>query len=142
VKQALSAVAAPADRSAFLDAVGATASLACAVHCAATPLALTLLPFAGLTFLADERIEWALVGLSTLLGLASLCLGYRLHRSRQGVAVLAVGVALLALGRVAEARDVEPWGVPLVVIGGISVAAAHLVNRRLCRACRRCQQEP
>jgi hypothetical protein len=59
----------------YLDAAGTAAALACAVHCALMPLALTLLPLAGLGFLADEAVEWALVGLSAVLGVTSLCLG-------------------------------------------------------------------
>lgn len=123
-----------------LDKIGAAASLACAVHCAALPLVVTLLPLAGLGFLADERVEWALVGASAVLGVTSLCLGYREHRSRRALAVLAAGLALLAGGRIAESRGLlaEPLGVALVVAGGLSIAAAHLVNRALCRSCRDC----
>ena len=51
-----------------LDKAGATASLACAVHCALMPLVVTLLPLVGLGFLADERTEWALLGLSAPAG--------------------------------------------------------------------------
>jgi hypothetical protein len=122
----------------FLDIAGTAAALACALHCAVMPLALTLLPLAGLSFLAGEAAEWALVGLSAVLGTASLCLGYRAHRSRRALALLAAGLALLAAGRIAEEREWEPWGVPLVVAAGLTVGAAHLVNRRLCRACRPC----
>lgn len=122
-----------------LDKVGATASLLCAVHCALMPLVITLLPLLGLAFLADERIEWALVGFSAAMGVSSLCLGYRVHRSRRALTVLAVGLGLLAAGRIAERRYQEPWGVPLVVVGGVGVATSHLLNRRLCHSCRLCQ---
>lgn len=121
-----------------LDKVGATASLVCAMHCALMPLVVTLLPLLGLAFLADERVEWALVGFSAAIGIISLCWGYRVHRSRRALAILAVGLGLLAAGRIAERRE-EPWGVALVVAGGVGVAASHLINRRLCHSCRLCQ---
>lgn len=118
-----------------LDGAGATASLACAVHCALMPLAVTLLPMLGLGFLADGRTEWALLGLSALLGSGGLCLGYREHRQRRGLLILSLGLAALVIGRVLEERHFEAAGVLGVVLGGCAVAAAHVVNRRLCRAC-------
>jgi hypothetical protein len=126
------------DTSARLDRVGATASLACAIHCALMPLVITLLPLVGLSFLADERIEWALVGSSAVLGISSLCLGRREHGSRRALAVLSVGLALLVLGRMMEQLHIGVWGVIIVVLGGVTVAGAHFLNRRLCQACRAC----
>jgi len=122
-----------------LDKAGATASLACAVHCAAMPLVITLLPLLGLTFLADERLEWGLLGLSALLGVSSLCLGFREHGHRRALAILAVGLSLMALGRIAEERQWGRASVLVVVLSGSTIAASHLLNRRLCHACRRCR---
>lgn len=124
-----------------LDKAGATASLACAVHCALMPLIVTLLPLLGLGFLADERTEWALLGASALLGSSSLCLGYREHRKRPALLILSLGLTALVLGRVLEERHFEAAGVAGVVLGGCTVAAAHFLNRRLCRACRICRVE-
>jgi hypothetical protein len=128
--------------SKILDTAGATTSLLCAIHCAVLPLVVTLLPLVGLSFLADERTEWVLLGLSALLGVTSLCLGYRAHRRRRALVVLSIGLALLALGRMSEEREIETFGVPLIVTGGLIVAGAHWINHRLCRACRVCQVEP
>ncbi len=122
-----------------LDKAGAAASLTCAVHCALMPVVVTLLPLLGLSFLADERTEWGLLGLSALLGLSSLCLGFREHRSRRALAVLAVGLTVLALGRVTEEHRVGAVGVVLVVLGGCIVATSHFLNRRLCHSCRACR---
>ena len=124
-----------------LDKMGAVASLTCAVHCAAMPLVITLLPLLGLTFLADERLEWGLLALSATLGVSSLCLGYREHRSRRALVILAVGLSLLALGRISEEREWGRWAVLVVVLGGSTVAASHFLNRHLCHACRRCRTE-
>ena len=111
------AIARPAvDR---LDKVGATASLMCAIHCAAMPLVVTLLPLIGLGFLADNRIEWALVALSALMGVTSLCLGFREHRSRRAFAYLGIGIGMLATGRILEDNLNSPWGVGVVVLGGV-----------------------
>ena len=121
-----------------LDAAGATASLLCAIHCAAMPLVITLLPLIGLSFLADERVEWGLLALSALLGVSSLCLGYRKHRRRHALSVLALGLTLLVGGRLCEEREIGKFGLLLVVAGGITVASSHFLNRRLCHSCRVC----
>lgn len=120
------------------DTAGAAASFACAVHCALLPIVVTLLPLVGLGFLANAATEWVLVALSAALGIGSLCLGFREHRSRRAFAVLATGLALLILGRWAEANATGWIGVAVVVVGGCTVAASHIVNRRLCRACLCC----
>lgn len=122
-----------------LDAGGATASLLCAIHCALMPFVVTLLPLVGLSFLASEAAEWVLVALSALFGVSSLCLGFRQHRSRRALAVLAVGLALLATGRIIEHLDLSRFGVPLLVLGGVTIAASHAFNHFLCRACRVCK---
>lgn len=127
-----------AERTARLDTWGTTASLLCAIHCAAMPSLVTLLPLIGLAALADGWVEWSLIGLSAALGTTSLCLGFREHRSRQALGVLGAGLALVALGRILEARHAGAWGIPLLVAGGLTIAAAHLLNRRLCASCRRC----
>lgn len=122
-----------------LDKAGATASLACAVHCALMPLVVTLLPLVGLGFLADERMEWGLLGLSALLGSSSLALGYREHRKRQALLILSLGLTALVTGRLLEESHFETAGVIGVVLGGCTVAAAHFLNRHLCRTCRTCR---
>lgn len=125
-------------RRADLDQVGMTASLACAVHCAVMPLVITVLPLLGLGFLATEPVEWALIGLSMLLGVSSLCLGFRKHRRGRAIYALAFGFAMLATGRIAEAHSDENAGTALVVLGGVTVAASHFLNRRLCTECAAC----
>ena len=120
------------------DNLGTAASLTCAVHCALMPFVVTLLPLAGMGFLAHESTEWTLLALSATLGIGSLCWGYRTHKSRRALSVLASGLLLLVIGRLLEERGSEWFGMLLVVSGGISVAAAHWVNKRLCRACHVC----
>lgn len=122
-----------------LDRAGTMASLLCAVHCALLPLAIQLLPNLGLALLADRALERALLGISAALGIGSLCLGYRVHGSRRALSVLAVGLTLAVWGRVLEERASGPWGVSLLVAGGLVLAAAHTINRMLCRACPTCR---
>jgi hypothetical protein len=121
-----------------LDKAGTAASLLCALHCALMPLAITLLPLVGLQFLAAGWVEWILIGTSAVLGVSSLCLGFKEHKSRRALAVLAAGLTLVVLGRIIEEHNLGPWGIPTLVLGGITIAGAHLLNRKLCFDCRAC----
>jgi hypothetical protein len=121
-----------------LNSTGAVASFLCAIHCALMPLLVTLLPLIGLGFLAAEPVEWGLVAMSAMLGASAICLGYREHRRRRPLAILGIGMALLVLGRLGEAYEWGEWGMPVLVFGGFTLVLAHIVNGRLCRACRTC----
>ena len=134
-----------------LDRAGATASFLCAIHCAIMPFVIALLPLFGLSFLASEPVEWALLAASATLGSWSLCLGFRQHRSRLVFMVLGVALALLVAGRIfhephlADHHLHEPhygiWGLVLMVLGGLTMMSAHLLNHRLCHACKKCSAD-
>jgi len=118
-----------------LDRAGACLSVACAVHCMAMPLVVAFLPAMGLAILADERTELILVLSSVLLAATSLCWGFRIHRRFTAMGVLLVGVVLLILGKVWAGEAFE-WA--FVALGASGLAAAHFVNRWLCRQCPCC----
>lgn len=121
-----------------LDKMGAGASFLCALHCAAMPFVITILPLLGLGFLASEPVEWGLLLLSATLGTLSLCLGFREHKSRRVFAFLGIAVAMLVAGRIAEHNNLGWYGPVLMVGGGFTMMAAHLLNRKLCGACHTC----
>jgi uncharacterized membrane protein len=121
-----------------LDRLGAAASLACAVHCAVMPLLVSLLPLVGLSFLAKEQTEWALICLSLSLGSLSLLPSYaRKHRRLRPLSLFAFGGSLIitALLSVEEGTRLEA---PAMTLGALMIACAHMVNRRLCRSCVAC----
>jgi hypothetical protein len=113
-------------------------SCLCALHCALVPSLAATLPLLGVGLLAEEGTEAALMGSSATLGAIGLGLGFRRHGSGRALALLAVGLGLLALGRLAEARDTAALGPVAIVAGGLAIAGAHLLNRQLCRACPVC----
>ena len=115
------------------DRLGAVASFLCAIHCAALPFVLALLPLVGLEFLADHRFERAFVVFACALALLTLVNGYRRHR-RPGSLMLAFpGLSLLLLGvTVAERYPIALHSV-LVTCGGVLLASAHFINLRLDR---------
>lgn len=123
---------------AWLEKVGVAATTACALHCAVTPF-LVLLPLAGLPVLADEPVEWALIGVSLGLGSLNLIPDYlRHHRQFKPLAIFALGFALVLAGRL-WFEDELRIGTPLAVCGASAILGAYWVNRRLCQTCNTCQ---
>jgi hypothetical protein len=80
------------------DRVGATASFLCALHCAALPFVLALLPALGLSFLADHSFERWFIAFATVLALTMMIRGYRRHGAPQALYLLLPGLVLLWLG--------------------------------------------
>lgn len=108
------------------DKLGATLSLACALHCALQPLLLLVLPFVGLGFLMNERLETVFLVFSVLLATYSLVSGWRHHGQKRAFPVLMVGVLCIVASRLWEAY--EP---ALAITGALGIVVAHLYNMRL-----------
>jgi hypothetical protein len=112
------------------DRVGATASFLCAIHCAALPFVLALLPLIGLQFLADHRFERGFVFFACALALVALIIGYRRHQRALPLMLAVPGLLLLIFGVTwAEGISIIVHSV-LVTIGGLLVASSHFVNLR------------
>ena len=114
------------------DTTGACLSVACAVHCLAMPLLVTVLPLIGLGFLANESAELVLITGAIVLAIGSLAWGVRHHRSWRAFLILIVALAFIATARTAVEGTFE---VVFYSIGAILLASAHLVNRYLCKTC-------
>lgn len=115
------------------DRVGATASFLCAVHCALLPFVLALLPLLGLEFLANHAFERGFVLFAATLATLTLVGGYRRHRQRLPLMLVAPGLALLVSGVAVDLDTRTALHSVLVTCGGLLVALAHVVNLRLSR---------
>jgi hypothetical protein len=115
------------------DRIGAIASFLCAIHCAALPFVLALLPLIGLSFLADHAFERGFVLFASALALLALLNGYRRHHRPLPLRLAFPGLVLLVAGvTFAESYSVLVHSV-LVTCGGLLVASAHFFNLRLDR---------
>ena len=123
-----------------IDRAGMMISCLCAVHCALLPMVAGILPLIGMGLLAAEGTETALIGSSVALGSIGLSLGYHRHRSGRALVVLALGMSLLIAGRIAEVHGADASAKVAAVTGGLAIAGAHLINRRLCRSCSECRE--
>jgi len=61
------------------DAIGITASLACAIHCALLPLFLTSLPLFGVNIIENLSFEYLMIGVAFGVGSHSLYHGRKKH---------------------------------------------------------------
>jgi hypothetical protein len=119
---------------ATLDRVGACISFACALHCILLPFVITALPLIGLGIVASSQFEVAIIGLSITLATASFCWGSRIHGKRRTLLFLLAALLLFFVGH--DLDGSMHWIV--MSLGGVSLAAGHLINRRLCRSCEQC----
>lgn len=116
------------------DRLGAAASLLCAVHCAALPFVLALLPALGLGFLANHGFERAFIACASALAVTMAVHGYRRHRAARVFALLVPGLLLLWIGGFAfDLGHATLWHSLFVVAGGTCVSLAHVLNLRLAR---------
>ncbi|MBX7143478.1 MAG: MerC domain-containing protein [Oligoflexia bacterium] len=121
--------------SASLDTVGACLSFACAVHCILMPFVLTILPLLGLSALSHHLFDIVMFSITVSLATLSLCWGVRVHKRREILLLVALGVLLFYLGGF-HAESVKD--AIFVGLGGLCLVAGHLLNRRLCRSCKTC----
>jgi hypothetical protein len=117
---------------AVLDRVGMFVSTACAVHCAALPVLLTV---AGLGWLGDERFEWSIILFS--FAVASFRLFHSFfeqHRRRDALFLFLFGAAFILTAK-SELLEFNNAEAVLMTIGGCSIAFAHWRNHQLCATC-------
>lgn len=119
-----------------LDFLGFSASLLCAIHCAAIPLLLAVGALSGLAWLEHHWVELVFIGLSFLFATASLIPSYRNQHGRQRpLQIVAVGFGLIVLAHLLP-HEYEHW---IMVVAGSSIAYAHWVNWRLLRKHAACE---
>jgi hypothetical protein len=117
----------------LLDRIGATGSTVCAVHCAALPLVLILAPAVGAWF-GSATFEVGFIAFASVLGLASLLIGYRRHRSARALSFLSPGLGLLWTAVLVDQLHQSPIAHAIAMAtGGTLLATAHVINLRLSR---------
>ncbi len=120
--------------------LGTWLSTACAIHCLVMPVVITALPLIGLGFLEERWFERAACG--GMLALAALCLwrGCRMHREWRLLGLFALGGGLMlwlqfTAGPDCCAHDFSWFRAGGMGLGGLAIATAHVLNRRLCQRC-------
>ena len=114
----------------YVDQLGATLSMACALHCALQPLLLAALPLVGLGFLLNETLETVFLVISLTMAVWAFLSGYAHHR-RPGVFMF-WGLAALLIGA-SRLPQLEHQEVLLAVSGALALMSGHLLNQYLHR---------
>ena len=112
-----------------LDAVGAFASFACAVHCAAMPILLTTVPLAGLEMLASHRMEQVFVVLASIFSFVVIGSGYCRHRLPLVALTFVAAIVALLVGAFLL-HGMGPVHAATLAGGGVLLGCAHALNRR------------
>ena len=113
----------------FADRFGVSAAWLCALHCASWPLLLAFAPAFGAWVWTGW--EEAFVVFAAALGLSSLAMGYRRHRTFRAFWFLLPGLALLIVATVTHIHEHLILHAVMMTAGGLLVGIAHLVNLRL-----------
>lgn len=126
------------ERAQKLTKIGGWVSVACAIHCLMGPVILGLLPIIGAGGELAETLEGPLILLSVIIGVSAIAAGYREHRRRSTLILLAVSLATLGVGRYLAPESFEE---PLIVGGAAVMAVAQFLNLRYQRDCCRHHRE-
>ncbi|MDP1842707.1 MAG: MerC domain-containing protein [Sediminibacterium sp.] len=111
------------------DALGITASVACAIHCAVLPLFLSSLPLFGVNIIENLPFEYFMIGLAFTVGLYSLYHGFKKHH-HSWLPLLFFGAGILMLLIKVSLHEWRFW---LLVPSVLFIVLAHFLNFRLCR---------
>jgi hypothetical protein len=122
----------------IIDKLGIVSSTTCAVHCLLLPLIITIIPYFGLSFLANETFEICMLVTSIILSMFSICFGYKTHKNKKITLLFSFGLSLLILGRYVHESNYSPISAFILFIGGIIIALSHYINKKLCNSCSSC----
>jgi MerC mercury resistance protein len=114
-----------------LDQLGLTCSLLCGIHCAITPLVISLFIAFGLNKMLSE--EWEALDLiclsvSPFIAFFSLREGLFQHHSKWPVLLFCLGFLCLLIGYFSSSKAWHPY---FMSLGGFTVALSHLINLKL-----------
>lgn len=129
-----------------LDKVGITASLICAIHCSLLPIFIVIFPIFSLSLFATETFEWVFLIISLCLCIASLCFGFKKHKSFKAFSFAGMGFALLVIARMFNDHhkhkefEFDTFNL-ILLIGGLLVATSHYINNLLCKRCSVCSED-
>ena len=116
------------------NAIGISASLACAIHCALLPLFISTLPLFGVNLLDNIYFEAGMILIAFLIGGLTLLHGYRKHHHHLTPLVLFISGMLLLIFKHFFSATVT-W---LIISSSLLILSAYYLNWRYCRIAKHC----
>ena len=117
-------------------ALGISASVICAIHCAVAPLLLSSLPLFGVNIIENQWVELILLGIAFLVGVTTLWHGYQKHHHKKAPLILfSAGMTCFVIHQFYETN----YGIWLWILPGVtSIIFAHMVNYQHCKSSQNC----
>ena len=117
-----------------LDAIGISASLACAIHCAVLPLFFTSIPLFGLEILHNKVFEYSMIAFAGIIGSFALYHGWKKHHHKiWPLVIFYAGLSLLVLKEVFKGNELL-----LLIPAAVCIIGAHVINYLDCRKAHHC----
>lgn len=111
------------------DILGATTSIACAIHCALLPIVMTSFTLFGVNIIHNEWFEWGMIFLAFFVGAYSLFHGFiKHHQSYKPVLIFCAGVLFLVLKQLLPIYEYL-----FLAIAVAFILYAHSRNYLLCK---------
>jgi len=121
------------------DRWGTIASTICAIHCAVTGIAVSVLSIIGFTTLQSPILEWGFLGFALVFGGWAAVRGYSKHKSAFPILVFLLGFVLLAGSHIVEPKShgggSSGFAELFSVLGGVCLIGFHYLNRQFMKAC-------
>jgi hypothetical protein len=115
----------------LVDTLGIAASSLCAIHCAAMPLVIGILPLLGLQVLEGPLAHRVLAFFVSIF-CTGIIPGFLRHRKMIVLKIMLPGLLLVLFATFGAPNYLsESWEVPLISLGNLLVISAHWLNRRL-----------
>ena len=125
----------PAGYVAKLDLAGMGLSVACAIHCLATPVILSTVSVLGFEFLGHEGFESGMIAAIALLAGFTFINGFRMHGKKGHFLLGVIGLAIFLLVRPFVDHSLEPFA---TLLGGTAFVLGHFLNRKWSKPLKRC----
>ena len=111
------------------DALGISASLACAIHCALLPVLINSLPILGVEIIHNTKFEYFMIGLAFVIGAYSFWHGYKKHHhSLTPFLIFSAGMAFLVAKQIWH-----EYQLILLIPAVVLIVYGHVSNYRSCR---------
>jgi len=116
------------------NALGVSATVACAIHCALLPLFITAIPLFGVDILDNIYFETGMILIAFVIGGLTLLHGYRKHHHKISPLFLFIpGIILLAVKHFFIAYIF--W---LIIPSSVLIISAYYLNWKFCREAKHC----
>jgi len=123
-------------RASFVDKWGTIASLACVVHCIATPVLFSVFAVAAQIVPTEQHTHRVLAVPVCLLGLFAMRSGFKRHQRLGPALLMIVGLTLIVATAWWGDKIPSHWAeVAITITGSAFMIAAHRMNHVLCKNC-------